>query len=87
MKNRLPLFIGVFVSFVIIWFLNENIIVDDCLDKGGQFQYDQGKCLLANGDFYASDLALPMMILYSVIGFSVSFFIAKIIKKYFKING
>lgn len=84
MKERLPLFIGVFISFVIIWWLNETVIVGECIAQGGIFQYNQGKCLLANGDFYASDLALPMMVLYSVIGFTVSFFTAKVIRKFLK---
>lgn len=84
MKNRLPLFIGVFISFCIIWFINEAVIVKECLEQGGVFQYNQGKCLLASGDFYASDLVLPLMVLYSLIGFLVSFFIAKTIRKYLK---
>lgn len=82
MKNRLPLFIGVFISFCLIWFINEAVIVKECLEQGGVFQYNQGKCLLPTGDFFTSELVVPMMVLYSVLGFLVSFFIAKIIRKY-----
>lgn len=81
MKDKLPLFIGVFVSFFIIWLINDSVIVSDCLARGGEFQYNKGHCLLANGDIHISDSVYALMILYCAIGFLGSFFIAKLMRK------
>lgn len=81
LHSRLPLLISVFISFTMIWLLNEMVIVGECSAQGGVFEYEYGKCVLANGEIYTSDIAYPMMVLYTFIGFSVSFFGARLIRK------
>jgi hypothetical protein len=83
-KNSIPLFIGVIISFITIWFVNDFLLVDKCLDSGGSFNYSKGECLLENGDTETSDLVKYLITIYFfiaiLIALSVSFFIRKIFK-------
>lgn len=85
-RNSIPTLIGVFTSLFAIWALHTFIIVDDCSDHGGSFQYDSAKCLLENGQVYESDLATMAIILYFFVGFIVSFLVSSLIRKVFKIK-
>jgi hypothetical protein len=85
-RNSIPTFIGVFTSLLVIWALHKFLVVDDCLDHGGSFQYDFGKCLLENGQVYDSNLATLVIILYFAVGFIVSIMVSNLIRKLFKIK-
>ncbi|MGL1958581.1 MAG: hypothetical protein OCD00_14840 [Colwellia sp.] len=82
-KNLIPKFIGVFVSFFIIWLINDFTLIDSCLEQGGKFDYHKGACLLENGEVYQSGLEMPLFALYAFIGFFVTFFVSKFINKIF----
>ena len=87
MSNSLfPKFIGVFVSFFIIWLLNDFILIDSCLDQGGKFEYRRGTCLLENGEIYQSGLEVPLIVLYVFIAFIVTFFVSRLINKVFNLG-
>ena len=87
MKRTLfPTLIGVFSSLFAIWSLHTFLIVDDCLDQGGSFDYATAKCLLENGQVYDSSLASMAIALYFVVGFGVSFIVSTIIRKLFYIK-
>jgi hypothetical protein len=83
-RTLFPTLIGVFSSLFAIWSLHTFLIVDDCLDQGGSFDYATGKCLLENGQVYESNLATTALILYFVVGFGVSFIVSSVIRKLFK---
>lgn len=84
-KYSIPQFIGVIVSFLVIWLLNDFILVDDCVDHGGVFSYETGKCLLANNEIYIADFTNYLIALYFFIGIIVAVTTSRIIKKIFKI--
>jgi hypothetical protein len=87
MKRTLfPTLIGVFTSLLAIWSLHTFLVVDDCLDQGGSFDYATAKCLLENGQVYDSNIATVVLVLYFVVGFSVSFIVSSVIRKFFKIK-
>jgi hypothetical protein len=87
MKRTLfPTLIGVFSSLFAIWSLHTFLMVDDCLDQGGSFDYATAKCLLENGQVYESNLATIALVLYFVVGFGVSFIVSSVIRKLFKFN-
>jgi hypothetical protein len=87
MKRTLfPTLIGVFSSLFAIWSLHTFLMVDDCLDQGGSFDYTTAKCLLENGQVYESNLATIALVLYFVVGFGVSFIVSSVIRKLFKFN-
>ncbi len=89
-RTSIPTLIGVFTSLLVIWALHTFIVVDDCLEHGGSFQYNSGKCLLENGQIYEANLANVAIFLYCIIGFvvslSVSIFIRFLLEKYLKSN-
>jgi len=85
-RTLIPTLVGVFSSLFAIWALHTFLIVDDCLDHGGSFDYDTAKCLLDGGKTYESDLATIAIVLYFVVGFVVSFLVSKIIRKILKIK-
>jgi hypothetical protein len=80
-RNSIPTLIGVFTSLLAIWSLHTFLIVDDCLDRGGSFTYDIGQCVLDNGQPYESTLGSYAIVLYSIVGFFVSFIVSTLIKK------
>ena len=87
MKRTLfPTLIGVFTSLLAIWSLHTFLMVDDCLDQSGSFDYSTGKCLLENGQVYASSIETMALVLYFVVGFGVSFIVSTGIRKLFKMN-
>lgn len=84
MKRTLfPTLIGVFTSLFAIWSLHTFLMVDDCLDQGGSFDYATAKCLLKNGQVYESNLATMALVLYFIVGFGVSFIVSSVIRKLF----
>ena len=85
-RNSIPTLIGVFASLLAIWALHKFLIVDDCLDHSGSFQYNSGKCLLENGQVYESNLATLAILLYFAVGFIVSILVSSLIRKLFKIK-
>ncbi len=85
-RNSIPTLIGVFTSLLAIWVLHKFLVVDDCLDHGGSFQYNSGKCLLENGQVYDSNLATMAILLYFAVGFIVSILVSSLIRKLFKIK-
>jgi hypothetical protein len=85
-RTLFPTLIGVFTSLLAIWSLHTFLVVDDCLDQGGSFDYATAKCLLENGQVYDSNIATVVLALYFVVGFSVSFIVSSVIRKFFKIK-
>jgi hypothetical protein len=83
-RTLFPTLIGVFSSLFAIWSLHTFLMVDDCLDQGGSFDYATAKCLLENGQVYESNLATTALVLYFVVGFGVSFIVSSVIRKLFK---
>ena len=85
-RTSIPTLIGVFTSLLAIWALHTFIVVEECLDNGGSFQYNTGKCLLENGEIYESMLANIAIVLYFVVGFIVSLLVSFLIRKVFNIK-
>lgn len=83
-RTLLPTLIGVFSSLVVIGLLHNYLMVDDCLDQGGTFDYATAKCLLDSGQVLDPKLENLALVLYFIVGFSVSFIVAKLIKKFIK---
>jgi len=82
-KNVLAKFMGVFVSLLVIWKVNGVLLIEACVEQGGQFQYEKGKCLLEDGNIYSTGLEVPLVFVYVVIGIGVSYFVSKGIQKIF----
>jgi len=85
-RTSIPTLIGVFTSLLAIWALHTFIVVDDCLEQGGNYEYSKGICLLENGQVHESALVTIVVVLYFVVGFGVSLLVSSIIRKVFKIN-
>ena len=85
-KNSIPLFIGVIVSFIAIWLVNDLLLVEKCLDSGGSFNYNKGECLLENGEMKVSELGKYLIAIYFFMGILISLFISFSIRKIFKIE-
>lgn len=83
-RTLLPTLIGVFISLLAIWALHNFLVVDDCLDQGGSFDYATAKCLLENGQAYDAKLQSVALIIYCVVGFGVSFIVSSLIRKLIK---
>ena len=81
--NVLTKLIGVFISFFIIWLVNDFTLVDACLDQGGSFENRTGQCLLANGDIYKTGFEVYLVVLYAFIGFFVTYFVSKLLNALF----
>ena len=80
-KNLLPPFIGVFVSWLVIWQLHSYILVDNCLDKGGSFEYKTGECLVDNVSNQGTELSSIMLVIYFVAGITVALLVATFVRK------
>jgi hypothetical protein len=83
-RTVLPTLFGVLTSLLTIWAIHNSMLVNTCLDKGGQYDYPNGQCLLANGNVYQHDLASIIMVFYVIIGFSVSFLVSYLLRKLIK---
>ena len=80
-KSIIPKFIGVFVSLCIIWLINDELLIDACKEKNGNFDYQKGVCLLENGDVFKTGLEVPLVVVYIVVGFIVTLLVSKLINK------
>ena len=85
-KNSIPLFIGVIISFIAIWLVNDFLLVDKCLDNGGSFNYSKSECLLENGDVKASDLGQYLIAIYFFMGILIALSVSLSIRKIFNIE-
>ncbi|MCJ8294403.1 MAG: hypothetical protein MJK15_08345 [Colwellia sp.] len=85
-RTLIPTLVGVFTSLFAIWALHTFLIVDECLDNAGSFDYATAKCLLESGQIYDSELATIAVVLYFVVGFIVSFLVSTCIRKVFNIK-
>lgn len=85
-RTLIPTLVGVFTSLFAIWALHTFLIVDECLDNGGSFDYATAKCLLEGGQIYDSELATIAVVLYFVVGFIVAFVVSTCIRKVFNIK-
>ena len=83
-KSAIAKFIGVFVSLLVIWVINDLLLIQPCVNEGGVFQYEKGQCLLEDGNIFTTGLEMPLVILYVFIGFGVSYLVSKLIRKYLK---
>jgi hypothetical protein len=80
-KNLLPPFIGVFVSWLVIWQLHSYLLVDSCLDKGGSFEYKTGECIVDNVSTQGAELSSIMLVVYFIAGITVALVVATFIRK------
>ncbi len=85
-RTSIPTLIGVFTSLFVIWALHTFIVVDDCVEQGGSYQYSSGMCLLENGQLYDASLATLVVVLYFFVGFAVSLLVSATIRRLFSIN-
>jgi hypothetical protein len=85
-KNSIPQFVGVIVSFLAIWIVNDFVLVDQCLDNGGSFNYSAGECLLENGDVESSPLGKYLIAIYFFMGFLIALAVSLCIRKFFKMD-
>ena len=83
-KSAIAKFIGVFVSLLVIWVINDLLLIQPCVNEGGVFQYEKGQCLLEDGKIFTTGLEMPLVILYVFIGFGVSYLVSNLIRKYLK---
>ena len=83
-RTLLPTLIGVLASLFVIWSLHTLLVVDDCLDHGGAFDYSTAKCLLESGEVYTPSLENFALVLYFVVGFGVSYLVSTLIRKLLK---
>ena len=81
-KKSIPLFIGVTFSVVVILLFNKFMIVDECHDQGGTFNYELGHCLLKSGDVYEISLSHYLTAFYFIIGIGLAFAISWLVKKF-----
>ncbi|MBU2870577.1 hypothetical protein [Colwellia sp. E2M01] len=84
-KAVLPTLLGAFTSLLAIWALHTFLMVNDCINQGGEFEYATAKCLLKDGQLYDSGIAEYVLALYFVVGFGVSFFVSKLLRKWLNI--
>jgi len=85
-KKFIPLFVGVIFSFIAIWFVNDFLLIDQCLDNGGSFNYSEGECLLEKGNVKTPELGKYLFAVYFFMGISISLFVSFSIRKIFKIE-
>lgn len=85
-RTLVPTLIGVFSSLFAIWLLHNYLMVDDCLDQGGSFDYATAKCFLSSGQVLDPKIESFALVLYFVVGFGVSFIVSSIIKKLINIK-
>jgi hypothetical protein len=82
-RTLIPTLAGVFSSLLCIWLLHSFLIVDDCLDNGGSFDYKTSQCLLENGQLYENTFTSIALIVYVVVGFIGSLTVAKFLRALF----
>ena len=85
-KKSIPLFVGVIVSFIAIWLVNDFLLVKQCLDNGGSFDYSKGECLFDNGEVKVSELGKYLFAIYFFMGILISLFVSFTVRKIFKIE-
>lgn len=85
-KNSIPLYIGVICSLIAIWFVNDYLLVAQCVDDGGSFEYSKAECLLQNGEVKVSKLSKYVIAVYFLMGILISLFISFSVRKIFKIE-
>lgn len=83
-KSAISKFIGVFCSLMVIWKVNDTMLIKPCLEEGGVFIYEKGQCLLEDGTIFTKGFEMPLVFSYVIIGFGVSYFVSKLISKYIK---
>ncbi|SET40714.1 hypothetical protein [Thalassotalea agarivorans] len=81
-KNTLPLFVGAIVAIIVILVLNDFTIVDRCLEQGGSFDYEQGHCLLANGEIYVWDKTPYLVAFNFIVAIVLAFITSRLLKRF-----
>jgi len=79
-KQNISLFIGVATSVFVILVLNKFLVVDDCLDRGGSFDYQLGQCVLSNGEIHITSYANYVISLYFIFAIAVAFSVSRLVK-------
>lgn len=85
-KNSLPLFIGVICSLVAIWLVNDYLLVGQCTENGGSFDYSKAMCLLENGEEKVLELEKYFVVMYFFMGLLISLFVSLLVRKVFNIE-
>jgi len=83
-KHTITKFIGVFISLLVIWKINDIWLIGACTDQGGTFQYEQGKCVLEDGTLYITGYETLLVFVYAVVGLTVAYFVSKALQKVIK---
>jgi hypothetical protein len=85
-KNSIPLYIGVIVSLIAIWLVNDYALIDQCQSHGGRINYHKAECLLENGDVRILELETYFMALYFFMGILISLFVSFSLRRIFNIK-
>jgi hypothetical protein len=85
-KSTMPLYIGVILSLIAIWVVNDFLLVEPCLENGGSFNYSKAECLLKSGEVKVSELGKYLMAVYFFMGLLITFIVSLFIRKTFKIE-
>lgn len=85
-KNSQPQFIGVIVSFIVIWFINDMTLVSRCTDLNGVFHYNTGECVLPNGDVDVPALGKYLIGIYFFTAITIALSVSFTIRKVFNIK-
>jgi hypothetical protein len=85
-KNSVPLYIGVTVSLIAIWLVNDYVLIDQCQSHGGRIDYHNAECVLENGDIKTLELETYFMALYFFMGILISLFVSFSIRRIFNIR-
>jgi hypothetical protein len=85
-KNSVPLYIGVTVSLIAIWLVNDYVLIDQCQSYGGRIDYHNAECVLKNGEIKTLALENYFMALYFFMGILISLFVSFSIRRIFNIK-
>jgi len=73
--------VGVIVSLLAIYQLHNFLLVDACLDSGGQYQRESALCLGQDGYEHTIVLSDFMLFVYFIVGLAVSVITAYLVHK------
>lgn len=82
-RTALPTLIGVLSSLIAIWFIHSFLIIEDCTDNTGTYDYQSAQCLMTDGSLYESPHTSYALAIYFIVGFAVSFIVSHFIRKWF----
>lgn len=79
--SSIPSLVGVAVSLVVVWFLHGFLMIDNCLDSGGTFDYSTNQCMASDGAIITKALNNSLIVLYCIVIMVLSLLVAKATRK------